>query len=111
MSKLYKNGVTVLVFAAKYRRVVYDNATGETLRNVYLELGKRYPLKLLEIGSGKDHVFFLMQSVLSYNVTILAGELCGNSYFSSTVGRHGDVYKIKNYVKSKLHEDMKLALL
>lgn len=52
-----------LVFPAKYRRAVFDGTVDETLRDVCLELEKRYQLKFLEIGTNKDHVHFLVQLV------------------------------------------------
>jgi REP element-mobilizing transposase RayT len=139
-----RHNVTVLiyhlVFPAKYRRAVFDDAVDETLRDVCLELEKRYQLKFLEIGTDKDHVHFLVQSVPTYSVTKLVtliksitareifrlcphvkkqlwgGEFWTNGYFSGTVGRHGDENTIGNYVKEqgqeyqRLHEDKQLAL-
>ena len=129
-----------LVFPAKYRRAVFDEAVDKTLRDVCLELEKRYQLKFLEIGTDEDHVHFLVQSVPSYSVTKLVtlikiitaskifrlcphvkkqlwgGEFWSDGYFASTVGRHGDEHTIRNYVKGqgkeyqKLHEDRQLAL-
>ena len=51
--------------------MLFDNAVDETLRDVCLELKKRYQLKFLEIGTNKAHVHFLVQSVPSYSVTKL----------------------------------------
>lgn len=129
-----------LVFPAKYRRAVFDEAVDKTLRDVCVELEKRYQLKFLEIGTDEDHVHFLVQSVPSYSVTKLVtliksitaneifrlrphvkkqlwgGEFWSDGYFANTVGRHGDEHTIKNYVKGqgkeyqRLHEDKQLAL-
>ncbi|GKS69475.1 IS200/IS605 family transposase [Nitrosomonas sp. PY1] len=129
-----------LVFPAKYRRAVFDDAVDKTLRDVCLELEKRYQLKFLEIETDEDHVHFLVQSVPSYSVTKLVtviksntasevfrlcphvkkrlwgGDFWSDGYFASTVGRHGDEHTIRNYVKGqgkeyqKLHEDRQLAL-
>lgn len=77
MSKnIYKShNVTVLmyhlVFPAKYRRVVFDGAVDEILKDVCLEIEKRYQAHFLEIGMDKDHVHSLVQSVLTYSVTKL----------------------------------------
>lgn len=60
-----------MVFPAKYRRAVFDDVEDKTLRDVCLELEKRYQLKFLEIGTDEDHVHFLVQSVPSYSVTKL----------------------------------------
>ena len=52
-----------LVFPAKYRRAVFDKVVDEELRDVCMELEKRYEVKFLEIGTDNDHVHFLIQSV------------------------------------------------
>ena len=118
-----------LVFPAKYRRAVIDAAVDHVLRAV-----------CLEIGTDKDHVHFLVQSVPTYSVTRLVtiiksltarevfrrcpevrkrlwgGEFWTDGYFASTVGRHGNEKAIGDYVKrqgsgyQKLHEDRQLAL-
>ena len=138
------HNVTVLlyhiVFPAKYRRTVLDVQVDEALRSVCLEIENRYQLKFLEIGTDKDHVHFLVQSVPTYTVTKLVtviksitareifrlcphvktqlwgGEFWSDGYFASSVGRHGDENTIKDYVKGqglkyqKIHEDRQLAL-
>jgi|SRR6516225_1238831 REP element-mobilizing transposase RayT len=58
-----------LVFPAKYRRAVFDDRVDEVLKEVCLEIAKRYQMKFLEIGTDKDHVHFLVQSVPTYSVT------------------------------------------
>ena len=128
-----------LVFPAKYRRVVFDSNVDEVLKNVCLEIESRYQLKFIEIGTDKDHVHFLVQSVPTYSVTkivtllksltareifrrcpqvkkkLWGGEFWTDGYFASTVGKHGDEAMIGKYVKnqgheySKLHEDRQLA--
>lgn len=130
-----------LVFPAKYRRVVFDEAVDGVLRDVCLDLERRYQLKFMEIGTDKDHVHFLVQSVPTYSVTKLVtliksitareifrlcphvkkqlwgGEFWTDGYFARTVGRRGDEDTIRNYVKKQgdvyqqLHEDKQLALL
>ena len=59
------------VFPAKYRKVVFDEAVDQELKNICLEIEKRYELKFLEIGTDDDHVHFLVQSVPSYSITKL----------------------------------------
>ncbi len=41
------------MFPAKYRCAVFDEAVGEVLRDVCLELERRYQLKLMEIDTDK----------------------------------------------------------
>ena len=129
-----------LVFPAKYRRAVIDAAVDRVLREVCLALETRYQLKFLEIGTDKDHVHFLVQSVPTYSVSKLVmiiksltareilrrcpevkrqlwgGEFWTDGYFASTVGRHGNEKVIGAYVKrqgsgyQKLYEERQLAL-
>mgnify|MGYP001550430640 CR=1 FL=1 len=129
-----------LVFPAKYRRVVFDDTVDQVLRDVCLGIEKRYQVKFLEIGTDKDHVHFLIQSVPTYSVTkivtliksltareifrccpqvkkkLWGGEFWSDGYFSSTVSKHGDEKMITQYVKkqgreyTKLHESRQLTL-
>ena len=57
-----------LVFPAKYRRSVIDKAVDKELKDICLEIEQRYDVKFLEIGTDKDHVHFLVQSVPMYSV-------------------------------------------
>ncbi len=138
------HNVTVLlyhwVFATKYRRVVFDEAVDEILRDICLEIEKRYQVKFIEIGTDQDHVHFLVQSVPTYSVTRLVrtlksiaarevfrrcpnvkkqlwgGEFWLDGYFGSTVGRYGDEQTISEYVKgqgldyNQVHRDDQLSL-
>ncbi len=129
-----------LVFPAKYRRAVLDEAVGIILKEICLEIENCYQMKFLEIGTDIDHVHFLIQSIPTYNVTKLVtiiksitareifkrcpqvkkqlwgGEFWSDGYFASTVGKHGDENMIGKYVQSqnkeyqKLYNDHQLAL-
>jgi REP element-mobilizing transposase RayT len=57
------------VCPAKYRRVVFSDAVDKTLKETCEEIEKRYEIKFLEIGTDKDHVHFLVQSVPMYSPT------------------------------------------
>ena len=129
-----------LVFPAKYRRVVFDEEVDRVLKEVCLEISKRYELEFLEIGTDNDHVHFLVQSVPRYSVTkmvtiiksvtareifkkcpkvkkkLWGGEFWTDGYFASTVGKHGDEDTIGAYVKNQgdeykqLHKNSQKAL-
>jgi REP element-mobilizing transposase RayT len=131
-----------LVFPAKYRRAVMDKdkEVDRELREVCLEIERRYQIKFLEIGTDKDHAHFLVQSVPMYSVTrivtviksltareifrrcpqvkkqLWGGEFWTDGYFASTVGKHGNENMIAEYVKrqgntyQKLHNDHQLRL-
>jgi putative transposase len=65
------HNVSILIYhyecPAKYRRVVFDTKVDEILKEVCLEIAKRYEFEFIEIGTVKDHVHFLIQSVPMYN--------------------------------------------
>jgi len=138
------HNVTILIYhlvlPAKYRRVVFDDQVDDVLKEVCLEIEKRYQIKFLEIGTDKDHVHFLVQSVPTYSVTkivmmiksltarevfkrcpqvkkkLWGGEFWTDGYYASTVGKHGNENTISDYVKKqgrkyqKLYEDRQLSL-
>jgi REP-associated tyrosine transposase len=58
-----------LVCPAKYRRVVFDTSVDTVLKEVCLDIAKRYAIIFLEIGTDKDHVHFLIQSIPTYSPT------------------------------------------
>ena len=124
-----------LVFPAKYRRVVFDGHADKVIKEICLEIEKRYEVKFLEIGTDGDDAHFLVQSVPTYSVVKLVtmiksitareevkrcpeveeelwgGEFWTDGYFMSAVGKHGNEDMIRNYVKKqgreylRLHED------
>ncbi len=49
--------------------MVFDGKVDEVLKEVCLEIPDHYQVKFLEIGTDKDHVHFLVQSVPMYSVT------------------------------------------
>ena len=113
------------VCPAKYRRVVFSDAVDETLKNVCLEISKRYPIHFLEIGTDNDHVHLLVQSVPTYSATRLitviksipareifrfhpevkkklwGGEFWTDGYFVHTVSKFGDEATIAQYVQEQ----------
>ena len=118
-----------LVFPAKYRRAVFDKKVDDVLRSVCVDIEARYQVKFLEIGTDKDHVHFLVQSVPTYSVTkivtmiksltarevfkrcphvkkqLWGGEFWTDGYFAGTVGQHGNEETIGNYVKRQGQAD------
>ena len=118
-----------IVCPAKYRRVIFDAVVDYNLREVCLEISKRYEIEFIEIGTDKDHVHFLVQSVPSYSPTkivrtiksITARELRGRhpeigkqlwggkfwseGYFVTSVGRYGSEDVIRKYVAAQGKEE------
>ena len=117
------------VCPAKYRRVVFDQKVDEILREVCLEIGKRYQIEFIEIGTDKDHVHFLIQSVPTYSPKkiiqivksltareifkrapdvkrkLWGGEFWSDGYYVSTVGQRGSEETIRKYVKDQGKEE------
>ena len=83
-----------LVFPSKYRRVVFDDQVESVLRDVCIEIEKRYEIKFLEIGVDKDHVHFLVQSVPKVSVVKIVTML------KSVTAR--EIFKRSPQVKKKL---------
>ena len=135
MSKLVRksHNVSVLLYhyvcPAKYRKVVIDQKVDEILKDVCLEIAKRYQIEFIEIGTDKDHVHFLIQSVPTYSPTkiiqrvksltareifkrapevkrkLWGGEFWSDGYYVSTVGRKGSEETIRKYVQEQGREE------
>lgn len=95
------------------------------LKEICLEIQKRYEVHFVEIGADDDHVHFLVQSVPTYSVTklvtmiksltaskllemisTLRDELWGASvwssgFYASTVGKYGNEQVIGRHVKEQ----------
>ena len=114
-----------IVCPAKYRRAVFSAPVDQKLKEVCLEISKRFEITFLEIGTDKDHVHFLVQSVpmlspkrivqIVKSITareifracpevkkqLWGGELWTDGYFISTVGKHGNEDVIKKYIQNQ----------
>ena len=131
MSELIRksHNVSVLLYhfvcPAKYRRVVISEEVDTTLKDICLEISKRYEIHFVEIGTDQDHVHFLVQSVPKYSPTkvitiiksitakeifkqhpevknILWGsEFWSDGYFVGSVGEHGNEQMIRKYVQQQ----------
>ena len=105
-----------------------DEKVDQVLKDVCLEIAQRYQIEFLEIGTDKDHVHFLVQSVPSYSptkiITIIksftarevfvrvasvkkqlwGGEFWSDGYYVGTVGQHATEEVIKQYVQNQGQE-------
>ncbi len=123
------HNVSVLLYhfvcPSKYRRVVFDKTVDASLKNICLEISKRYEIRFLEIGIDKDHVHFLVQSVPKQSPTqiittvksltareifkkhpevkqqLWGGEFWTDGYFVNTVSKFGDETSITKYVRDQ----------
>jgi putative transposase len=130
MSKsIYIHNVSVLLYhfvlPAKYRKVVFSQEVDRSLKEICLEISKRYQIKFLEIGTDTDHVHFLLQSIPTYSPTkivttiksltaieifkkhpevkeqLWGGEFWSDGYYVNTVSKFGDEETITKYVKEQ----------
>ena len=114
-----------IVCPAKYRRAVITEEVDKKLREVCLGIEARYEIKFLEIGSEKDHVHFLVQSVPTYSPTkivttiksltarkilesnpdvkkaLWGGNFWTAGYYIGTVGEYGTEKVITEYIKNQ----------
>ena len=123
------HNVSVLLYhfvcPAKYRRVVFDKLVDRTLVEVCLEIANRYEVHFLEIGTDKDHVHFLLQSIPTKSPTSIVkmlksitareifkrhpevkkvlwgGAFWSSGYFVNTVSKYGDESSISKYVRNQ----------
>ena len=113
------------VCVAKYRRLVISEEVDKLLKEICTEIEKRYEIRFLEIGTERDHIHFLIQSVPTYSPTkivtkvksitareifsqipsvkkqLWGGEFWSDGYFVSTVGEHANEDVIRQYIKKQ----------
>lgn len=121
-----------LVCVGKGRKEWFDRGVEEELKKVCKEISERYEMHFVEIGTDRDHVHFLIQSVPMYSSTKIArvvksitareilkrmpdlrvrlwgGEFWSNGYYINTVSRQGSEKSIRRYVKSQGQMDYKV---
>lgn len=123
------HNVSILLYhfvcPAKYRRVVFEPQVDEELRNVCEEIQKRYEIRFLEIGTDKEHVHFLIQSIPRLSPTeiirtiksitareifqrcpevkkkLWGGEFWTDGYYVSTVAQYTTEATIERYVRNQ----------
>ena len=112
-----------IVCPAKYRRAVIGEDVDKEVRETCLGIEARYEIKFLEIGTERDHVHFLVQSVPTYSpeqivrtiksITarkileacpevkkmLWGGEFWTRGYYVGTVGEHGNEEAIQKHVR------------
>ena len=127
------HNVSVLMYhfvcPAKYRRVVFSEEVDKGLKEICQEIEQRYDIRFLEIGTDKDHVHFLVQSVPKFSPTqiirtiksitakqiflkhpevkkkLWGGEFWSDGYYVGTVGKHADENVIGQYVREQGTEE------
>ena len=116
-----------LVCPAKYRRLVFRDIPGvdKAIKEICIEIQKRYDIHFVEIGTDDDHVHFLIQSVPVISPSKIAqivksitarevfkrkpevkallwgGEFWTKGYYINTVGYSGNKEIIREYIRNQ----------
>ena len=114
-----------LVCPVKYRRKVFTDEVEDTLKEICIGIGERYEIQFVEIGSDKDYVHFLFQSVPMMRASdmvktiksitareifrshpeirrmLWGGEFWTSGYYINTVGQYANEQVIQRYVKDQ----------
>jgi putative transposase len=114
-----------LVFPVKYRKKVIEGKISEFIKDICLEIGDRYEIQFIEIGTDEDHIHFLVQSIPTMTVakivTIIksitgrevfrkfpevkrelwGGNFWTSGYYANTVGQYGNMEVIRRYVENQ----------
>ena len=126
------HNVSVLLYhfvcPAKYRRAIFSESVTETLVRTCTEISERYEIYFVEIGTDKNHVHFLIQSIPRYSPTeiitkvksiiarqiflhhpevkkqLWGGEIWTDGYFVNTVSKYGNEEVIKKYLQKQGEE-------
>jgi REP element-mobilizing transposase RayT len=114
-----------LVFPVKYRKKIIEKSVSSFIKIICIEIGDRYEMQFIEIGTDEDHVHFLIQSVPAMSVDNIAriiksitakqifkvfpeikrelwgGNFWTSGYYANTVGQYGNADVIKKYVENQ----------
>ena len=117
-----------IVCPAKYRKVVLSDEVDQVLKDICVDISKRYEIHFVEIGTDNDHVHFLVQSVPTYSPTkivrtiksitsreifrrvpsvkkdLWGGEFWTDGYYINTISKHGNEDVVRQYVKKQGEE-------
>ncbi len=113
------------VFPIKFRKKIIKENISTFIKETCLEIGERYEIEFIEIGTDEDHIHFLVQSVPTMAVDriirtiksitarevflmfpeikkeLWGGNFWTSGYYANTVGQYGNVDVIKKYVENQ----------
>ena len=126
------HNVNVLIYhyvcPAKYRKAIFSEEVTKTLVEACKGISERYEIYFLEIGTDRDHVHFLIQTVPRYSPTrvitivksitgmrifkenpevkkeLWGGEIWTDGYYVNTVSQKGNEDTIARYVRNQGQE-------
>ena len=118
-----------IVCPAKYRKIVFDDRIDEPLKTICFEIELRYEIVFLEIGTDKDHVHFLVQSIpmnepkkivqIIKSITAIEvfrihpeikkklrwWEFRSNGYYVNTVSAYNSEDEVMKYIQGQWKQD------
>jgi len=104
---------------------VISGPIGEAIKEISLEIGDRFEIEFVEIGTDEDHIHFLVQGVPTMSVeqmiriiksitareifqrfpevkkALWGGSFWTSGYYANTVGQYGNTEVIKKYVENQ----------
>ena len=126
------HNVSVLMYhyvcPVKYRKAIFCKEVTKTIVETCKEISERYEIYFIEIGTDKDHVHFLIQSVPIYSPTeiitkvksiiakriyiehpeikkeLWGGEIWTDGYYVNTVSKHGGEKTVQKYIENQGQE-------
>ena len=114
-----------IVCPSKYRRKIFIDEVEKTLKEVCIEISKRYEITFIEIGNDEDHVHYLVQGVPIESPKVIVqtiksitareifrlhpevkkmlwgGQIWTSGYYINTVGQYGNEKVIREYVENQ----------
>jgi len=114
-----------IVCPAKYRRKVFSKDIEKTMKEICIEISKKYEINFVEIGIDEDHAHFLVQSIPILSPSkivktikgitsreifmkhpeikkfLWGGNLWTSGYYLNTVGQFGNEKMIREYVENQ----------
>ena len=118
-----------IVATVKYRKSILSNEVTNFLKNTCIEISQRFEIHFLEIGTDKNHVHFLIQSIPTLSVSKLVqvikgnlskqiflnfpelkkelwgGQLWTDGYYANTVSQYGGEKTISRYIQNQGKQD------
>ena len=114
-----------IVCPSKYRRKIFIDEVEKTLKEVCIEITKRYEITFIEIGNDEDHIHYLVQGVPIQSPRAIVqtiksitareifrvhpevkkllwgGQIWTSGYYINTVGQYGNEKVIREYVENQ----------
>ena len=108
--------------------MIFSEEVGQVLKEICIQISKRYEIHFIEVGADGDQVHFLVQSVPTYSPTkivrtiksitarelfrrlpsvkeiLWGGELWTDGYYVNTVGKTGNETVIQKYIQDQGNE-------